>query len=378
MTEPRKIVLILGNGFDIDLNLKTRYEDFWKSKYCPRDYPAPLIKYLNERWGEDLRRVRWYDLEDELISYYRKTRGVGDSFDVITPSEARFIKETSAYDIRLGHIPPKHLSDAQSLFAKHLLIQKTERGKSVYEIPLKEVLLKSTVHRDREAFRLIKEGLCKYLCSIDYSRVNNKSIASAVYYTIASRIKENDQVSIYTFNYTNFPLNGDTQYSAITHHVHGCCADGEIIVGTRDDKEYDEDYDFLQKSFDPHFFPPAIVPDLLDATDVVFFGHSIGENDRQYFGSFFKQQTSNDRPPRMNITIFTFNEDSELEIKRALQKMTDSNLSVLCSQNDLMIIKTNCLKDHHEDYFTFLSKYITNNKELDSAKEWFRCSILRG
>ena len=44
MAEPRKIVLILGNGFDLDLGLKTSYKDFWESEFCPKDYPAPLIQ----------------------------------------------------------------------------------------------------------------------------------------------------------------------------------------------------------------------------------------------------------------------------------------------------------------------------------------------
>lgn len=29
--EPKKIVLIIGNGFDLDLGLKTLYKDFWES-----------------------------------------------------------------------------------------------------------------------------------------------------------------------------------------------------------------------------------------------------------------------------------------------------------------------------------------------------------
>ena len=32
MEEPRKIVVILGNGFDLDLGLKTSYKDFWESE----------------------------------------------------------------------------------------------------------------------------------------------------------------------------------------------------------------------------------------------------------------------------------------------------------------------------------------------------------
>lgn len=47
--EPKKIVLIIGNGFDLDLGLKTSYKDFWESKFCPCKYPAPIIDHLNKQ-----------------------------------------------------------------------------------------------------------------------------------------------------------------------------------------------------------------------------------------------------------------------------------------------------------------------------------------
>ena len=40
---PKSIVLVLGNGFDLDIGLRTSYKDFWESDYCPKSYPAPLI-----------------------------------------------------------------------------------------------------------------------------------------------------------------------------------------------------------------------------------------------------------------------------------------------------------------------------------------------
>ncbi|MBP5517465.1 MAG: hypothetical protein J6X91_02220 [Bacteroidales bacterium] len=50
MSESRKIVLVIGNGFDLDLGLKTSYKDFWESEFCPKDYPSPLIRHLNSQW----------------------------------------------------------------------------------------------------------------------------------------------------------------------------------------------------------------------------------------------------------------------------------------------------------------------------------------
>ncbi len=376
MKEPRRIVLILGNGFDIDLNLETKYENFWKSTFCPKDYPAPLIKHLNERWPGDneKEKVKWYDLENELIAYYEKIKVRSRGYDVISPAEASLIQNRSLKYLRSGRYDYKDIDLLQVLLKKGIIVQSND-DKFPYDLPYYEDLRQSAVFRDKKAFLLIKKGLCDYLNSLDYNKANNNSIASAVYYTIAQRIDDSDIVSIYTFNYTHYPIDGDSRYDGITHHVHGDCKNGRIIVGTRDNEELSEDYDFLQKSFDPNFFPPPIVPDLQDATDVIIFGHSIGENDRQYFGSFFKQQTSNNRPKRVNITIFTRDDNSELEIKRALQKMTDSNLSVLCSQNNLMIIKTGCLKDNHDDYFEFLSEYISDQQQCRMTKGEFLKTI---
>ena len=60
-------ILILGNGFDLDLGLKTRYSDFagsdeWK-KYSSEK--SNLFKYLDAKKKIE----RWFDLESELFSY---------------------------------------------------------------------------------------------------------------------------------------------------------------------------------------------------------------------------------------------------------------------------------------------------------------------
>ena len=89
MSESRKIVLVLGNGFDLDLGLRTSYKDFWESEFCPKDYPAPLIKHMNERWDDALEAVRWYDLENELMNYYRKVSLPGSKIDVISRAIVR-------------------------------------------------------------------------------------------------------------------------------------------------------------------------------------------------------------------------------------------------------------------------------------------------
>ena len=357
--EPRRIVLILGNGFDLDLNLPTRYSDFWRTDFCPKDYPAPLIKHLNECLGDSIDAIRWYDLENELLSYFHRINDPKKRFDVIDQYEREFIEKVhpdSYY--HTGNVPYEYFSSVNSLREKGYFRQEARNGMICYVIPERDVLLKDYVWRDREAFRLIKKGLCRYISSINLS-IDEKNMATCVLCALSS-IADTDIVSIYNFNYTKLPYGVEDNPKLSSFHVHGDCTSRNIIIGTGDYPEFEsnKDYDYLQKSFDQNFTPPRLVPDLLEATDVVFFGHSIGENDRQYFKSFFKQQTDNVKTNRINITIFTKDDSSELEIKRALQKMTDSNLSILFSQNNVKIIKTENIKEHPNAFLSFLKYYV--------------------
>ena len=139
--------------------------------------------------------------------------------------------------------------------------------------------------------------------------------------------------------------------------MHGSCEEGSIILGTRDDIELNANYDFFQKSFDPRFNPPALVEVLREADEIIIFGHSIGENDSQYFKAFFKQQTDFAHPHRKDITIFTWDNESEMQIKRSLQNMTDGNLSTLYGLNNIQIIKTGNLQEDQQKLYDFMVRH---------------------
>lgn len=359
----RSIVLVLGNGFDLDLGLRTSYKDFWESQYCPKDYPAPLIKHLNAKWPDSLDKVKWYDLENELLEYFRAIKEEGEYPDLITESEREFLKYYNPNNTSCRSHYERYQSAIDSLHEKNLL--DLDIGWRLYmTIPYLEDLRQSGVWRDRKAFQLIKDGLCKYITEVSNRVSDTEGCAFNVLFAIARAKELGDYVNIYTFNYTKLHHPYGSNLTNITHHVHGTCEDGKIIIGTQDSKEFNRDYDFLQKSFDPNFNPPALVYDLLNANEIVFFGHSIGVNDRQYFKSFFKQQTSTDAPKRKRITIFTRDEKSEVEIKRSLQEMTDHNLSTLYGMNDLEIIKTAEVKQSPKQFRDFMLRNIMDDAQV--------------
>ena len=362
---PRKIVLIIGNGFDLDLGRKTMYKDFWESEYCPKHYPAPLIYHLNQRWSETLEAVRWYDLETELLNYYKGIKDPENGVDFMTDEERAFLNKYDSYRVGFGQYEDK-MSTIQSLVNKGVLVYYNSLVPDILD-EYKKDCQHSPIWRDQKALQLINEGLCKYLASISEVETTNSTIALKVLMAANLAREEGSDLAIYNFNYTPLPVDYGNGFMDIVHYVHGSCTNGGIIIGTRDDAVFNENYDFLQKSFDKHYNPPTLVTDLLEADDVIIFGHSLGENDRQYFKAFFMQQVNYSNPKRKAITIFTKNDASEVAVKRSLQKMTEYNLAALYGLNMVKIYKTDDIYSFPEPFRVFLQKYISDSRYTTAA-----------
>lgn len=58
-------LLIIGNGFDLDLGLPTKYSNFIESKYFKKQNirrGSKLFKYISETYHDK----KWIDIENEL------------------------------------------------------------------------------------------------------------------------------------------------------------------------------------------------------------------------------------------------------------------------------------------------------------------------
>ena len=356
MDQQKNIVLILGNGFDMNLGRSTSYKDFWKTEYCPKKYPAPLIHHLNNTWNDNLDAVKWYDLENELLEYFRSTTKP-DYKDLVTAKEQEFLEYWKKRESCHINEYERYSEQINSLIEKGILT--LDHSWHIYmDCPDRDELTLSHVSRDYKALKLIKAGLCDFLKSIDANSLNKHSVALSTLRAITEAREAENDVKVYSFNYTELPYNyeGDLE----PQYIHGRCRDENIIIGTKDSQEFNRDYDFFQKSFDPSFKTPPVVYDLLNADDVIIFGHSLGMNDSQYFKPFFSQQTNIQSQKRKRITIFTKDERSILEIKRSLQMMTDYNLSLLNSLNDLEIIPTDKIPTNGRPFKAFIERYVSD------------------
>lgn len=278
MSDPYKKVFIIGNGFDLDLGMKTRYSDFAKSEYWP--FNKTIIGL-----GNYLRKVasldKWFDLEQKLLEYAKFKR-------------VRVLEQTKI--------------------------------------------------EDKKAFFSLINHLTQYIKSEEEKEIRKESVAAQVLEAI---IGNGYFQSIYSFNYTNLHtianrlgLNADFKYE----HVHGSVKEDSIILGVEENTDLFDGYQYLYKTFSPHYESHSIQYDMLEADEVVFFGHSLGHNDYHYFRSFFQTQCRNGmiRKDGKRITFFTYDTDSRIDILNQLREMNDNKTDLLFNQNKMEII---CTKD---------------------------------
>lgn len=297
MDKKYKIVIVLGNGFDLDLGLKTNYSDFIKSTFfqekinkehaytLSRDFRQKeelnLFNYLSEKQ----RILKWIDLESELavlasaytthsIETYKGTREIKDS------NIATLLEENT--------------------------------------------------------FEQLRKSLCDYLKGLDYSDLNRESAA----YRLMNLMNMNQLIDVLSFNYTD--LNAMLNENEINvDHIHGSIADDSIILGFQDSLEIHSSYCFMIKSFSPYYQSHSVRRKLLEADEIIIFGHSLGTTDYHYFQELFNRQ-SNAKFVRKDIIIriFTYNEHSRRDILMRLRAMNEKKTNLFYDLCDFAIYRT--------------------------------------
>lgn len=272
-------ILIMGNGFDLSLGLKTSYKSFKESCFWPyrRDFlftSGSLSEYLQEYKDIDT----WFDLEELFFQYASNPR-------MYTPIP----EDTNIYN--------------------------------------------------QNSFNEIRQSLIEYLKIEENKTLEKNTLATAVL-KLFQNLDGNK--SIYSFNYTDFPLlakNIGLPSNTECSYVHGSIKNGDIILGVGDKHELKDQFFFMHKSAQITH-PNNIISDLENADDIIIYGHSLGFNDYDYFIDFFQRATKQraSEEEKRRITIITKNQKSALDIKKNLMKLTDRQLIRLQVINDFEIV----------------------------------------
>lgn len=282
-----KVVVIVGNGFDLDLGYKTSYGDFVDSKWFetlltgthPSEmllegkyedkmqiYPNGLAKYIKEQKEHN----NWVDLEECIMQYALLTKNNLNDKDLLREVNALkyFLYQ---YIGRLQRVFEKYALDRQHKVAYRLITELIQ-----HEVDIEIWNFNYTYYCQL----VIEDNFCK-----------SDFISNKLHY-IHSYLYEADR--------DKFSLVLGCNYSNELNDVCPSLIKSNMI----------DNYQEKKKLFDKH---------LSEAENIVFIGHSLGSTDQQYFEDILESSNL------QAITIITKSEESLNSVRRNLGKITNGD-----------------------------------------------------
>lgn len=275
-----KGIIILGNGFDLDLGLETNYSDFAKSRFWTELMeanshsldPGRLLGFLRQKYYVE----KWIDIEKSLLEFA--------------------LKKTKHKDVSLAK-------------------------------------------DDKEDFVLLCRALKEFL--LEQQSTFNPGINSVAEIILQSFPRLTSASALYTFNYTRLNVLANKMGIGMGKdavHIHGSLKDdGELILGIDTREQIIEEYAFLFKTQNRQYRHTDILKDLQNRDEYIFFGHSLNGMDYSYFSLLFTRLTvSHQTTPR--LTIITKNEDEENRFKNFLRRSNVSLQELYSNSNPTFIL----------------------------------------
>ena len=231
LTNNPQNLIILGNGFDLNLGFTTSYVDFLYSEVYRnaimhgRGDTSRLFLYLKEKYESEESKKNWIDLELEL--------------------KQLAIAKNSILNIESF----KHFTSCLTVF-----INQSTEG-MYYTDTFVAKFIESVFNKDTIIY------------NFNYSPTVPKLLESLKL----------------EFN----------KYQII--NIHGSVKNKDIIVGVEDDAVLSEEMVFVKKAAIKSFKPIDHLIDVKKAKSIYFFGHSLGETDSNFFKPLFNELIQKDR-----------------------------------------------------------------------------------
>lgn len=266
-------LIILGNGFDLDLGWKTSYSDFYQAK------KAKFAEYNGMKYIQDMvQGEHWHDLE----GYIRKS-----------------LKEM-----------PQNRTEEMNLF-----------------------------------WRLCRDRMFEYF-KFNKTDIFNTNKASCAYKFLLEITKKS---TIITFNYTNpFDQIGIPIKATEFIHIHG---DIENTINSTELKLGVDSYVIEENSIangkltlpiiksNGNKYIDKLLQFLKAHKNIVFYGHSLGQTDADYFKSYFRHVISGDIFGQ-NIYLVTKDAKDLQQIKNNLKKYDIEYDDIALSKCSVMPVYT--------------------------------------
>lgn len=273
-------LLVIGNGFDLALGLKTSYLDFmrWlKNEHYMDD--AYLYRYLSSK----LNQKRWIDIENELRQY----------------------------------------------------------SLSFFEIGEMNVKLSGQNKRICDNLRNEYKDLCKNLCEYLKIQLNKNDwleteLENQSIQQLLSKVNK-DPLYVINFNYTD-TITAFRVNNVVNHHIHGSLSDGEnIVFGVEDSSNLTKEHSFLYKSYNPTLNVDHLNERFEDAKHILFYGYSLGQTDHSYFEDFFKEQSTKGCE-RKKFDFFYYGQEGYDDLFWQLRTLTGNRMAQFKQFNEVGFI----------------------------------------
>lgn len=266
---------IIGNGFDLDLGLKTSYSDYIRSdEFKELIKPASdcsFAKYLDEKRKEN---YKWMDIENELKIYINN------------------IYEKNGTSFRME-------------------FDMLKKSLSTY---LNRVTSNSKINYDSNAARISNKILNDLRNNIEV-RVVNFNYTNTLPHVVKKINSDNVSRSVETEKIIYF-------------NPHGEIKNG-IVFGIEDGALLDNKKDFLYltKGADPNHVNSDWHESYYKSNEISIFGHSLGDSDFDSFDPLFGYLVSS-RDSKKKLNLYFLDEDIDFYNMR-LDKYTKGGLTAL-------------------------------------------------
>jgi len=268
------VVVIIGNGFDLNLDLPTSYSDFIESEeflslVTGGNYFAKHIVMKKELQN-------WIDIENELKIYSNRT-----SYE--TESGNNFEMDFNSLKIALCN------------YLQKLQYDKINKGKRAFLM-----------------LEFIKQQSNYIILNFNYTN------------TIDSILR-------------TFGL-GDKEINERVVNVHGSVIEDNIIIGVEDGAQIKKEHIFLRKGYNKDYKGIDIATILQKAKRVFIIGHSLGETDHTYFKNWFSTISLPGIKKNNEIIITHYRDKGYKELLTQIDYLTMNNLSSLKMNNKFELI----------------------------------------
>lgn len=300
----KNILLIIGNGFDLELGLKTSYKNFIESDIYD-SYSKKISESLGTQKTFDIR----YDVDINIFKYFKDILSIQNWIDL---------------EVEIGKLAGRYMDLYNS------------------ETRCLDKRLAVSSNFMMSSFNSLRDCLNDYILNLEVPDNSPNNYALQIMSILGTN--KYDNVEIVTFNYTDLNETTGLDIQVPVYHIHGKVSKGyttNLILGIQDSVEVDKSFSYVIKSHSPYYHSSHIIDMLESADEVIFFGHSLGETDYPYFSDFFKMQCQKTAPEdRKKIRIFTYDEKSRLDILFQLRMMNDKQTRLFFENSDFALYRT--------------------------------------